>query len=395
MNKFSENKVMRDPLHHYIQVEHPLIWDLINTKEFQRLRRIRQLSGAYLVFHTAEHSRFGHCLGVYEIIRRMVKEINDLSQQLTEEEKLLVMVAGLLHDIGHGPFSHAFEAVAANSHEEMTKQLILGESGINSILKAYDSNLPKQIAAIIDHSHPNKLLIQLISSQLDADRMDYLLRDSYFTGAKYGEFDLERILRTLKVVDNQLVVKESGIHTVEDYIMSRYHMYWQVYYHATIRSFEAILVLLFQRLRDLDLKDKYPMFAGLYQGQQLTNQQHFQLDDYNCFYGFSQMCDDEDPILCDLAERLVNRRLFGYQSVPAEAKIGDYLHLAPGLDSRYYLYIDSASQVPYLPYLSQAENLIKVLLKNGEIVELSEVSKIVKAMVSGENKEDYKLFYPQ
>jgi len=394
MDRFYEAKVMRDPIHHYIHVDLPIIWELINTKEFQRLRRIRQLSGSFLVFHTAEHSRFGHCLGVYEIIRRMIEEIPDLKKQLSEHEKLLVLIAGLLHDIGHGPFSHAFEAVSQYSHEAMTSKIIQGDSEINRVLVKYDDQLPQQVCSIIEHHHPNKLLIQLISSQMDADRMDYLLRDSYFTGAKYGEFDLERLLRTLKVADNQSVVKESGIHTIEDYIMARYHMYWQVYYHATIRSFEAILVLLFRRLIDLDAKEQFPMFRGIYQGDQLTLAEHFLLDDYNCFYGFSLMSQGGDPVLKDLATRLINRNLFAYQSVEAQAQTTDYQHLLKGQDPRYYLYIDSASQVPYQPYLSDPAGIIKVLLKDQRITELSEVSRIVKALVASEAKEDYKIFYP-
>ena len=394
MEKFKEAKVMRDPIHNYIKVELPVVWDLINTKEFQRLRRIHQLGGAYLVFHTSEHSRFGHSLGVYEIVRRMVNEVYDLCEQLSEQEKLVVMIAGLLHDLGHGPFSHAFETIYPINHEELTIAIITGNSEINQVLRFYDETLPEEVALVIQHQHPNKLLTQLISSQLDADRMDYLLRDSYFTGTKYGEFDLERILRTLRVVDKQLVIKATGIQTVEDYIMARYHMYWQIYYHATIRSFEAILILLFRRLKDLKPVERYPMFAGLFNGEKLTIDQHFNLDDCACYYAFSLMRQDEDPVISDLADRLLNRKLFTYQNISKEDKPEAYYGLVADKDPRYYLYVDTASQIPYRPYLAQTENLIKVLGKDGKISELSEISNIVLAIVKGEIKEDYKIFYP-
>jgi len=394
MEKFKEAKVMRDPIHNYIKVEIPLIWELINTKEFQRLRRIHQLGGAYLVFHTSEHSRFGHSLGVYEIVRRMVSEVHDLNEELSEKEKLIVMIAGLLHDLGHGPFSHAFETIYPINHEEMTVNIITGDSEINQVLKDHDVDLPAEVASVIQHKHENKLLTQLISSQLDADRMDYLLRDSYFTGTKYGEFDLERILRTIKVVDKQLVIKATGIQTVEDYIMARYHMYWQVYYHASIRSFEAILILLFRRLKDLKASERYPMFMGIFTDEKMTLDQHFKLDDCACYYAFSLMCEDEDPILSDLADRLINRKLFTHLNISKEDKIEDYQGLIVDKDPRYYLYIDSAYQIPYRPYLAESANLIKVLSKDGQISELSEISNIVMAIVKGEIKEDYKIFYP-
>lgn len=218
--KLNEVKVLRDPIHGYIHVDLKVIWDCINSREVQRLKRIRQLGGAFQVYHTAEHSRFAHSLGVYEIARRMVEEIRDLRETLSEEEKITVMAAGLLHDLGHGPFSHAFESVTIAKHEEMTRRIILEETEVHRALVRCSPSLPEKVAAVIDHTHPNKILVQMISGQLDADRMDYLLRDAYFTGTKYGEFDLERILRTIRVRDHKMVVKESGMHSVEDYIMA-------------------------------------------------------------------------------------------------------------------------------------------------------------------------------
>lgn len=393
MKKLPTTKVMRDPIHSYIHVDYEVIWQLINAKEFQRLRRIQQLGGTFTVFHTAEHSRIGHSLGVYEITRRMISEIIGLKDQLNEFEQISVLCAALLHDIGHGPFSHAFESIVKTNHEAMTIQILLNDSEVHNILLAADKNLPQTVASIIDHSHSNKILVQLVSSQLDADRMDYLLRDSYFTGTTYGEFDLERVLRTLLVVDNQLVVKETGVHTIEDYIMARYHMYWQVYYHPTARSFEAILILLFRRLKDLKQANKYPMFNSILATNKMTNSEHYDLDEDACYYGFSLMSKDKDAILSDLANRLLTRKLFSYQTINGNENIADYQYLIGDLDYRYYLFIDSAQQVPYQPYLVGQENLINVLSKEHHIVELSTVSNIVKAIVGGEYKEDSKLYY--
>ncbi len=394
MKKLKEIKVMRDPIHNYIHVEYQLLWDLINTKEFQRLRRIHQLGGTFVVFHTAEHSRFGHSLGVYEIVRRMISEISSLKEKLNDFDKITVMCAALLHDVGHGPFSHAFESVSAINHEEMTIRVILEDSEINRVLKNYNHKLPQAVASVINHTAENKLLIQLVSSQMDADRMDYLLRDSYFTGTTYGEFDLERVLRTLVVVDNQLVVKETGVHTIEDYIMARYHMYWQVYYHPTSRSFETLLVLLFRRLLEVGNVEKYPMFKGLFKSDEITVKDHFLLDENTCYYGFSLMVNDEDKILSDLASRLLNRRLFKYKTIKEGETVEDYLSLVEGYDSNYYLFIDSAKQIPYQPYVAGNENLINVYTNAQEIVELSEISTIVRAIVKGVHKEDYKIYYP-
>ena len=283
----NETKVMRDPVHGYIHVHHQIIWDLINAKEFQRLRRIHQLGGTYQVYHTAEHSRFSHSLGVYEVVRLMIETIEDLKEALSAKEQIAVLCAGLLHDVGHGPYSHAFESVTDVDHELITTRIILEDTDINKILKSYDETLPELVSSIIDHTAPRQLLTQMISSQLDADRMDYLLRDSYFTGVSYGEFDLHRILRTLKLVEDRLVIKESGIHAVEDYIMARYQMYWQVYLHPTSRSFEVILQALFKRMsecmdEDPSLLDSVSLFKPFLAGKDITLEAHYQLDQAAC-----------------------------------------------------------------------------------------------------------------
>ncbi|MDR1794910.1 MAG: HD domain-containing protein [Erysipelotrichaceae bacterium] len=398
--RLPEEKVIRDPIHEYIHVEYQIIWDCINACEFQRLRHIRQLGSAVMVYPTAEHSRFSHSLGAYEICRRLLKEVKGL--QVSSYDEVAVLLAALLHDLGHGPFSHSFEAISRIHHEEMTKRLLLGPSEIFDILKKGDKDLPQAVAAIIDHSHANPLLTQLISSQLDVDRMDYLLRDAYCTGTTYGDFDLERIIRTLRTSDNKLVIKQSGMHAIEDYIMARYHMYWQVYYHPVSRSYEILLSKLFERLfhnsrQDPFLVSRYPMFGWLFQKEEPSLKEFIKLQDAACLYGFGELCEDEDPILRDLADRLLNRRLFGYQDYINEQQQKQITKKveAAGYDVRYYLATDSYSQTPYTPYKESGASVIWVLGNDNKVHELSEVSLLVKAIIHGEVKQDHKIYYPK
>lgn len=396
-----EVKVMRDPIHGYIHVHYKVIWDCINAREFQRLRRIHQLGGDFQVYHTAEHTRFSHSLGVYEIVRRMVEEIEELSRSLSEYEKCAAMLAGLLHDLGHGPFSHAFEAVSDCHHEQFTQRILLEDSEIHRILSAADVRLPQDVADIIGYRYKNDLLNQLVSGQLDADRMDYLLRDAYFTGTSYGTFDMERILRTIRIQDAHLAVKESGIHSVEDYIMARYHMYWQVYLHPVARSYEIMIALLFERMKTL-WKQKPSFFAGLemftpfLSGERVAIEALFRLDEPAALYGFALLTQRSDPILRDLAARVLDRRLFAYTQEEADtyAKICP-IAKANGYDPQYYVHRDHVTQKPYSPYKGrQGTHVIWIVDEQGTLSELSEKSAIVSALVDAKVKEQQLVYYP-
>ncbi len=396
-----EVKVMRDPIHGYIHVHYKVIWDCINAREFQRLRRIHQLGGDFQVYHTAEHTRFSHSLGVYEIVRRMVEEIEELSRSLSEYEKCAAMLAGLLHDLGHGPFSHAFEAVSDCHHEQFTQRILLEDSEIHRILSAADVRLPQDVADIIGYRYKNDLLNQLVSGQLDADRMDYLLRDAYFTGTSYGTFDMERILRTIRIQDAHLAVKESGIHSVEDYIMARYHMYWQVYLHPVARSYEIMIALLFERMKTL-WKQKPSFFAGLemftpfLSGERVAIEALFRLDEAAALYGFALLTQRSDPILRDLAARVLDRRLFAYTQEEADtyAKICP-IAKANGYDPQYYVHRDHVTQKPYSPYKGrQGTHVIWIVDEQGTLSELSEKSAIVSALVDAKVKEQHLVYYP-
>ena len=401
--KLSETKVLKDPVHSYIHINYEVVWNCLDSKEFQRLRRIRQLGGDFQVYPTAEHSRFSHSLGVYEIVRRIVTEIKSLSVELSEYDKICVMLAGLLHDVGHGPFSHAFEHVTNHSHEDYTAKIILGETELNQVLTEVSPRLPEDIVSIIEHNHPNDILNQIISGQLDADRMDYLLRDSYFSATSYGQFDLERILRTMRVrkIDENkkaLVVKYTGIHSVEDYIMARYQMYWQVYYHPVARSYEAVFIQLFNRLKDI-FKDNKEYFSDMkvlipfLEKNVVSVEEYFKLDENSLLYCCSLFQDKDDEIAADLARRLQNRRLFEYVDYSEEnlAQIKNMLK-EQNLDEKYYLRVENVEASVYSPYKGR-----KILIEqlDGKIVALEKASTIVESITKGETKREGTIFYPR
>ena len=403
LKRLDETKVLKDPVHSYIHIHYEVIWNCLDSKEFQRLRRIRQLGGDFQVYPTAEHSRFSHSLGVYEIVRRMVTEVKTLCAELTEYEKVCVMLAGLLHDVGHGPFSHAFEHVTNHSHEEYTAKIILGDTELNSILRAVSKKMPEDIVSIIQHTHENDILNQIVSGQLDADRMDYLLRDSYFTATSYGQFDLERILRTMRVRKTSegrkvIVVKHTGIHSVEDYIMARYQMYWQVYYHPVARSYEAVFIQLFNRLKDIfkDNKDYFEdmkVLIPFLEKAEVSEEEYFRLDENSLLYCCALIQDKDDVIAADLAKRLQNRKLFEYVDYNEEnlAQIQNMLR-DNGYDEQYYLRIENIEASVYSPYKGR-----KILIEklDGQIVALEKASTIVESITKGQTKKEGTIFFPR
>ena len=403
LKRLDETKVLKDPVHSYIHIHYEVIWNCLDSKEFQRLRRIRQLGGDFQVYPTAEHSRFSHSLGVYEIVRRMVTEVKSLCVELTEYDKVCVMLAGLLHDVGHGPFSHAFEHITNHSHEEYTAKIILGNTELNTILRAVSENLPQDIVSIIQHTHENDILNQIVSGQLDADRMDYLLRDSYFTATSYGQFDLERILRTMRVrktIEGRkvIVVKYTGIHSVEDYIMARYQMYWQVYYHPVARSYEAVFIQLFNRLKDIFVENKsyfddMRVLVPFLEKSEVTEEEYFKLDENALLYFCTLIQEKGDSIAADLAKRLQNRKLFEYVDYSEEnlAQIRNMLK-KNDFEERYYLRVENVEASVYSPYKGR-----KILIEklNGEIVALEKASNIVESITKGQAKKEGTIFFPR
>lgn len=252
---------IRDAIHKNININEPVIKDLIATKEFQRLRWISQLGGAQTAFPSATHTRFTHSLGVYHVLTRVLNQ-SGIKALISEPEKLIIKIAGLLHDIGHGPFSHSFEKITnfnnnhnyRYSHEFYTCAIIADEATeVNQILKQYHIN-PDDIINIIkkDDQKCPKYQIQLISSQLDCDRIDYLIRDCYFTGVEYGSIDLDWVISNM-IIDQKhgLVFSEKALWAIENYLVTRFHMYFQVYFHKSSIFFDLKLQKLFNQLRKL------------------------------------------------------------------------------------------------------------------------------------------------
>ena len=274
------------------------------------------------------------------------------------------------------------------------------------MLRRVSADFPQKVADVIGKTYHDKLVVSLISSQIDADRMDYLQRDAYFTGVSYGHFDMERILRVMRPLEDQVVFKASGMHAVEDYIMSRYQMYWQVYFHPVTRSAEVILTKILKRAKALYESDylfkKEPLhFESLFE-EKLILDDYLKLDESVILYYFQMWEDEEDPILSDLCSRFMNRNLFKYVEFdPAKQyrMLGklDELFRQADINPDYYLAVDSSSDLPYDFYRpgEEEERLpIHLLMPDDELHELSRESTIVQA-ISGKRRTDHKLYYPE
>lgn len=410
-------KVFRDPIHDYIYVQDQVILDLINTKEFQRLRRIHQLGTTSFVFHGAEHTRFSHSLGCYEVARRIVESFarNYPSKTPSDglwnnDERLVTLCAALLHDIGHGAYSHTFEHIFNTDHEKFTTRIITDpQTEVNQVLRRISPDFPTKVASVISHDYPNPQVVQLISSQIDADRMDYLLRDSYYTGTNYGNFDLTRILRVMRPYEHGIAFQMSGIHAVEDFIVSRFQMYVQVYFHSVSRSMEVILGHLLKLANQLYQSERanhrqrnfQPHYLMPFFDENFTLDDYLKLDDGVLNTYFLQWVDDEDPILSDLAHRFLDR-------VPLKsARITDQTRsLLPelkqlvaeaGFDSEYYTAENDSYDLPYDAYdptSKKTRTQIELMQSDGSLVELSTVSDLVRA-ISGKVSRDERFFFPK
>ncbi|TLG73919.1 HD domain-containing protein [Culicoidibacter larvae] len=394
----TDAKVFRDPIHNYILVNEPLIWKLINTYEFQRLHHIHQLGGTFQAFHGAEHTRFGHSLGVYEIVRQILEKVEPIAELLDEREQLLVFSAALLHDVGHGPFSHALESIIGFSHEDMSKKVIMDpDSEVHQLLTSeMDEAFADEVEAIIAKRHPNQILVELISGQVDADRMDYLARDAYFAGVPYGNYDMTRIMRVMRVANGHIVFKESGIHALENYIMSRYHMYVQVYNHPAGRAYEFLLEKIVQRLVLLREQDElsfdYPLLFELYdQKASMPVSRYIQFDEHVMFYYIRMCLNETDILLQDLANRFLRRQLLKYVDVSKEeAEQFEMLFAKASADKQMYAAIEKLENQAFS---GTGDETITIETRNGELVPLTEVSLVMGALQEQTYAAEYRIFY--
>ncbi|WP_026103476.1 HD domain-containing protein [Pseudanabaena sp. PCC 6802] len=314
-----KSRTYHDPLHGAIALSgddrlEALLIRLIDTPEFQRLRRIRQLDTACFTFHGAEGSRFTHSLGVMAVTRRAFDRIAHLYPSLATHRDV-TLIAALLHDLGHGPFSHAGEETFGSQHEIWTRRLIQ-ESSIGEIVASYDRDLPASLDRVFAKQYPLPLVSQLVSSQLDCDRLDYLLRDSYFTGVQYGHLDLDRILMALSYdpVSQRLVVTRKGLVAIEHYLTVRYFMYLQVYNHPKNLSARFTLDKIFARaklLMQLGQIEADPIVTAWLSRdpQSLDCQTYLAADDIVFTYHVHRWRYSADPILSDLCRRYLDRDL--------------------------------------------------------------------------------------
>jgi uncharacterized protein len=381
------NKVFRDPIHDYIHVYEKEIYQLIETKAMQRLKRIYQLGGSFQVFPTAEHSRFSHSIGAYQIATRIINEVEGVKENLNDFEQMLLKVAVLLHDLGHGPFSHAFEMIHPINHEIYTKEIIINDPEVNKILLKINPKMPKSLIEVYDGKYPNQIINQLVSSQIDADRMDYLLRDAYFCGTPYGSFDIGRILRVMSVNNKRIVFKESGIPAIEDYLVGRYHMYQQVYLHPRSLGFELLMVGMINRFIDLrkqgfKFKNDYRYFECLVSGKKIKIEDYHNLDDNLLYFYAKQFGEESDSIIKELSQRFINRRLLNYRYVKSE-KLANTLVKQFGVSkakTKYFVYKEHVIADIYKKFDLNNNQEILVLNPDKRVISLVKASKLVAAL---------------
>ncbi len=407
-------KLFRDPVHDIIafnahdDVEHVLL-ELIQTRTFQRLRRIRQLGFAHAVYHGAEHSRFSHSLGVVHVARRMFDSLHRQGNFDPVHDRLEVLCAALLHDIGHGPFSHAIEKVTGIHHEHYTAQFILNpDSEIYDVLHAADKTLPQRLApyfAIGETIPPEKrALKEIVSSQLDADRQDYILRDGVATGVRIGVYDFERIQNMFEVhtstlpdgsTQNRLAVSYRAREAVEDYLIARFHMFKQVYLHKAVRAAEKMLTAVFSRARDLLLEEDERLVLTpspareLIRGDKLDLPEFLELDDTDVWVLLKQWSHHPDAILARLSRGLLDRNLYKTIDLDRDDPVlvartidrANEMARDLGYDPAYAVLTDRAQDTPYRPYnprdRKNSTSYIPIINRQGEAEPIEHVSDLI------------------
>ena len=375
-------KIINDPVHGFITIDHPLLLDIIAHPYYQRLRRIYQMAFAHLVYPGAVHTRLHHSLGAYHLMSCALTELKSKGFEITPEEELGAKIAILLHDIGHGPFSHALEnELVKNVHHETISLLIM-----KTLNEEFNGNLQTAIDIFTDN-YPKPFLHQLISGQLDVDRMDYLTRDSFFTGVAEGVIGYDRIIKMLTIKDGQLMVEEKGIYSIEKFLVSRRLMYWQVYLHKTVVSAEMMLVNIIRRAKEL-IRQGIPAVAAteplnfFLQHQQQDpgiegNLGIFcRLDDVDVTCTIKNWCTHPDKVLSLLCNFLIDRKLLKVklQNEPfPEAFVTDKKQEVMkklGISEKevdYFVFTGEASNTTY----NLADENINILFKDGTVRDIS------------------------
>lgn len=403
----NKKKIVNDPVYGFISIPNETIFDIIQHPYFQRLRRIKQLGLTHLVYPGALHTRFQHALGAMNLMDKAITSLKRKGVEITNEEENAVLIAILLHDIGHGPFSHTLEhsIISGISHEEISVafmerfKLIFGDV-IQRALEVFKGNYHKPF------------LHQLVSSQLDMDRMDYLNRDSYFTGVSEGAIGSDRIIEMLNVRDGNLVVEEKGIYSVEKFITSRRLMYWQVYMHKTVVSAELMMINTLKRAKEL-IQGGETLFAtpalSYFLNNTVSKEQflkdsdaldHFALlDDVDIIASLKVWVSHSDKILSTLSRGIINRRLMKVEisKVPfskeriasEEEKVKKMLNLS-NHEATFFVFSDVLTNNAYN---SEKEN-INLLFKSGQVVDLSIASDNLNISALAKPVNKYALFYP-
>ncbi len=375
-----KQKIFNDPVYGFISVNDPLIHRLLDHPYFQRLGRISQLGLSYLVYPGAHHTRFHHALGALHLMGEALEVLTQKGVSISKEEAQAARIAILLHDIGHGPFSHTLEKsiMPGVEHETISLQIM------QELNKECNGALDLAIS-IFTRNYHRTFFTELVSGQLDVDRLDYLMRDSFYTGVAEGIIGSERIIKMMNVENNRLVVEQKGIYSIEKFLIARRLMYWQVYFHKTVIGAEALLTAILKRAKDLAVKGEKLFCTSalekfLYKSKTDRLEHFVQLDDMDILASIKEWVKHKDPILSDLCFRLIYRKLLRVklQAKPFEStdiedikqKVATKFNLADNNEPNYYV---TSSFVSTLAYEETAGDIL-ILDNEGSVAPLFEVS---------------------
>ena len=384
-------KIINDPVYGFITIDDELVFKIIAHPYYQRLRRIHQMAMAHLVYPGAVHTRLHHSLGAYHLMCNALSELKNKGIDISKEEELAAKVAILLHDVGHGPFSHALENVLIEGMQHESISLLL----MQDLNKQFNGQL--QIAIdIFTNVYPKKFLYQLVSGQLDVDRMDYLTRDSFFSGVSEGVIGYDRIIKMLTVHNGELMVEEKAVYSIEKFLVARRLMYWQVYLHKTVLCAEQMLQRIIKRAKHIKAFSRTQLNKFINEPiHTVTLQEFCQLDDYDVMSAIKEWCTHEDRILSVLCDGIINRRLLKitYTAVPVDEKL--VAEKTTAVMEKYSL---DAAEAGWLVFTGEAvsntynfenEN-IHILFKDGSVKDISAVDN---ALINQNMKSKVKKYY--